>query len=198
MKVKFYFLFVIVSIGFSQAQSKWSIKKNENGIKVYSRIVKGSNFKEYKASTFINAPIDSIISVLTDGDNLKNWNYKTTKSALLDSVSNKEFVVYMYNDMPWPAKNRDHISSLSLHEINDTLVKINIKALPERLPLNDGVIRVVNFSGFWLLEKSEKGTLVTQQMHGDPGGLIPYYIVNTVIVDAPFDSFSRLKRIFND
>ena len=113
-------------------------------------------------------------------------------------MSGNQFVVYMFNDMPWPAKNRDHIFSLTLHKVNDTLVKINIKSLPNRLPLNKSVIRVVHFSGFWLLEKSNKGTIVTQHMHGDPGGLIPSFIVNTVIVDAPFNSFSRLKLLFND
>lgn len=198
MKTKSYLFLFLFSIAFSHAQYKWSIKKDENGIKVYTRVVRGSKFKEYKATTLINAPIDSIIAVLVDGDNFKKWNYKTTTSTLLSRVSNNEFVVYMFNDMPWPAKNRDHISGLTLYKVNDSLAKIDIKSLPNRLPLNNNIIRVVDFSGFWLLEKSHNGTLVTQQMHGDPGGFIPYFIVNTVIVDAPFNSFSRLKRLFND
>ena len=198
MKIKIYFLFIVVSFGFSQAQIKWTLNKNENNIKVYSRVVNGSNFKEYKAVTLIKAPMDSIVSVLVDGDNLKKWNYKTTKSALLESTSDNEFTVYMYNDMPWPAKNRDHISRLKLYSVNDSIVRINIKSLPNRLPIKKGVVRVVHFSGFWLLEEFKKGTRVTQHMHGDPGGLIPSFIVNTVIVDAPFYSFSKLIRLFND
>ncbi len=198
MKIKLYFFFLLFSFGFLQAQLKWSVNKDDNGIKVFSRFVAGSKFKEYKASTFIKAPIEAVISVLTDGDNLKKWNFKTTKSALLESLSDKEFVVYMYNDMPWPAKNRDHISRLTLEYLSDTLVKINIKSLPNRLPVVHGVVRVVHFSGFWLLEKSKGGTIVTQYMHGDPGGLIPYFLVNSVIVDAPFDSFTRLKQLFKE
>ena len=60
------------------------------------------------------------------------------------------------------------------------------------------MIRVVNFSGFWLLEKTKSGVRVTQQMYGDPGGSLPVFIVNSMLVNAPFNTFKRLKEQLNN
>lgn len=151
-------------------------------------------YKEYKVTTLIKTSLKSLENKIIDGEHLKDWNYKTTKSRLLEKKSDNEYLVYMYNDLPWPAKNRDHISELKLDVVSSLLIKIRIKSVPKTLTENRGVIRVVNFSGFWLLEKTKSGIKVTQQMHGDPGGSLPAFIVNSMLINAPFNTFKRLKE----
>jgi len=192
-KLLFYILF-FNGFFFSFSQSVWKLEKDESGIQVYTRAVKTSSIKEYKATTIVKASIKSLVDKIIDGEHLKDWNYKTTKSRLLERKSENECLVYMYNDLPWPAKNRDHISELKLDVVNSLLTKISIKSVPKKLKEKNGVIRVDNFSGFWLLEKTKLGVIVTQQMYGDPGGSLPAFIINAMLVNAPFNTFKQLKE----
>ena len=178
----------------SYSQSDWKLEKDASGIQVYTRIVSVSSIKEYKAITLMKTSLKSLVHKIIDGEHLKDWNYKTTKSRLLEKKSDNECLVYMYNDLPWPAKNRDHVSELKVDVISNSLTKISIKSVPEKLTEKRGVIRVINFSGFWLLEKTKFGVKVTQQMHGDPGGSLPTFIINSMLVSAPFNTFKLLRE----
>lgn len=189
------FLLLLFSYFLSgHSQSFWKLEKDASGIQVYTRNVNVSSIKEYKATTLIKTTLESLVSKIIDGTHLKDWNYKTTKSRLLEKKSDNEYLVYMYNDLPWPAKNRDHVSELKVDVVNSLLTKISIKSSPKKLNQKRGVIRVVNFSGFWLLEKTKLGVIVTQQMHGDPGGALPTFIINAMLVNAPFNTFKQLKE----
>ena len=198
MKKLFSLLLLFICYTSSYSQSVWELEKDASGIQVYTRKVSVSSIKEYKATTLIKTSLKSLVNKIIDGEHLKDWNYKTTKSNLLEKTSDTEYLVYMYNDLPWPAKNRDHISELKLDVVSNSLTKISIKSAPKKLKEQKGVIRVVNFSGFWLLEKTKSGVRVTQQMYGDPGGSLPVFIVNSMLVNAPFNTFKRLKEQLNN
>jgi DNA-directed RNA polymerase beta' subunit len=194
MKKLCFLLLLFSSFLSSYSQAVWELEKDASGIQVYTRKVSVSSIKEYKATTLIKTSLKLLVNKIIDGEHLKDWNYKTTKSSLLEKKSDTEYFVYMYNNLPWPAKNRDHISELKLAIINSSLTKINIKSAPKKLTEKRGVIRVVDFSGFWLLEKTKLGVKVTQQMHGDPGGSLPAFIVNAMLVNAPYHTLKQLKE----
>jgi len=179
---------------FSFSQSVWELEKDESGIQVYTRAVKSSSIKEYKAITIVKGSIKSLVNKIIDGEQLKKWNYKTIRSELLEKKSKNKYIIYMYNNLPWPAKDRDHISELEVITVSDSLIKVTIKSDAKRIPEKKGVIRVVEFSGLWILEKTKEGVKVTQQMYGDPGGYLPSFIVNSMLVNAPFNTFKRLKE----
>ena len=178
---------------FSFSQSLWELEKDEMGIQIYTRVVKTSSIKEYKATTIINTSMQTLINKIVDGERLKQWNYKTIKSTLLEKKNKNKYIIYMYNNLPWPAKDRDHVSELEIIKVCDTLTKVTIKSDAKRIPEKKGVVRVVDFSGCWSLEKTHKGIKVTQQMYGNPGGSLPVFIINSMLVNAPFYTFKQLK-----
>lgn len=193
--IKLFLSFVLTCCCFlSYSQNDWELKKNEDGIKVYTRKTNKSSVKEFKAVMLLKTTMTSLVDKITDAKGLKNWNYRTTKSRLLERISDNESIVYMYNDFPWPVKNRDHISRLTLLNIDPSTVKIEITSVPNIVPEYDNAIRIEEFSGFWLLEKTNKGVLVTQQMHGEPKGNVPSVIINATLAKAPLYSFKRLKK----
>lgn len=196
--MKPFFLSIILSICFlfSFSQEQWVLKEQENGIRVYTRKTRKSSVKEFKAITVFQASIQSVIDKITDAEGLKHWNYKTTESRLIERVSDKEFIIYMYNNFPWPVKDRDHISKLTLSKIDSSSVRIDISSLPNRLPKIEGVIRIEEFSGYWLIEKTVNGIQVTQQMYGEPKGRVPSLIINATLAKAPLYSFKRLRDEF--
>lgn len=193
MKNFFLNIILLSSVFACCAQEPWVLKKHQEGISVYARKTNESPIKEFKAVMELQASVSSVVHKIIDADRLQEWNYRTTKSRLLKRVSNTEFIVYMYNDFPWPVKDRDHISKLTLSQVDSLTVKISIKSLPNEIPVLNNVIRIEDFSGFWLVEKTKKGVRVTQQMCGDPKGNVPSGIINATLAKAPMYTFKKLK-----
>jgi len=197
MSKLFFYILLFSGFFFSFSQSVWELEKDELGIQVYTRAVKTSSIKEYRATTIVKASIKSLVNKIIDGDHLKQWNYKTITSELIEKKNKNKYIIYMYNNLPWPAKDRDHISELEVIAVSDSLTKVVIKSDAKRIPEKKGVIRVVEFSGHWILEKTKEGVKVTQQMYGDPGGYLPVFVVNSMLVNAPFYTFKQLKMQLN-
>ena len=55
----------------SFSQYKCVLEKDANQIKVYARLVKSLNFKEYKATVLVETSISKLLNFITDGNKLK-------------------------------------------------------------------------------------------------------------------------------
>ena len=95
--------------------------------------------------------------------------------------------------MPWPLKNRDVVSTIRIIERTTSSIKIEIQATPMELATVDGTLRIEEMIGFWLLEEIEDQIKITQQLHLEPKGNIPPFILNTLITRGPFTTFSDLR-----
>lgn len=177
------------------AQESWELKKDDDGIKIYTKDYPDSKFKEYKAEMTVNTSLETVKSIILDAENLKNWNYKVSKSRLIKKNDDNNYTIYLYNDMPWPVKNRDHISNLIVTYPNSKSILLSITPNNEVLPKYDDIVRITNFKGYWLLEETGKGIRITNQLFGDPEGDIPSWLVNSKLVKSPFTSFSNLKKL---
>lgn len=197
--VKYFLLSILfLGINFGYCQSAWELKKNEDGIRVYTRETTTSAINEFKAEAVFKTTLDYLVQVITDAENLKQWNYKTSKSRLLERTTNNTLIIYMYNDFGWLVKDRDHISELTVVPLSKTTIKITINSLPTYLPETANAIRIEEFSGFWLLEKIPAGIRVTQQMYGNPKGHVPALLVNATLAKAPLHTFTQLKKLLEN
>ena len=53
---------------------------------------------------------------------------------------------------------------------------------------------IANVDGYWQITKEDDGVSITYELHADPGGGIPNWLVNSSVVDTPFGILSGLKR----
>lgn len=190
----FYTVIAFFLCGLVSAQDDWKLAKDSKGIKIYTKNREGFSVKEYKAITRINSTREELLKTILNGDSLQYWTYKTDDSKLLKKESDSLYYVYMYNDFPWPVKNRDHISKLIVSYPSENSTMVSIESSPKYIPNKKGVVRVVDFSGFWLFENQDEGVLVTQQLYGDPAGYLPNFIVNSMLVKGPYNTFLKLKE----
>ena len=58
---------------------------------------------------------------------------------------------------------------------------------------NDDLIRITKADGYWSFVPKDQGVVVTYQMHADPGGSIPKWLVNRAVVDTPYDTLNQLR-----
>lgn len=194
-KLLFYCILMCSLLGFGQ--DSWELKKTEQDIKVYTRAKDSSAIKEYKVTMSLTASKEAILATIIDAENIKNWNYKTTESSLIKKEGDSVFYIYMYNDLPWPVTNRDFISKLTINRPQENTITIAIVPGADTLvKRRKGVIRMTKFKGTWLLKETSSGTTeITQQIHGEPEGNLPLFIINSTLVTAPFNTFLKLKEI---
>lgn len=190
------FFSMVSQKGFSQTD--WKLIKNSQEIQVYVRTNDSTKFKEYKATMVVKAPIEKVYQLIMNAEKLKKWNYQTSESYLVKKVSDTEQIIYMENDMPWPVQNRDVVTRMTVQHPTSNVLKINLNPSPGVVPEKDRIIRIKNFSGYWYLEQSSKGTIVIQQMQGDPGGSLPAFLFNLFLTNGPFSTFLELNKALAD
>lgn len=187
-----FFAFGIFNLGTAQ---DWELKKDKNGVKVYTRSLDSTKIKEYKAVVLANTSVKKALEVILDGNNLWKWNHKTSESKTVSQISGSEFIFWMKNDLPWPIKNRDNVSLVKVREITNGYW-IDILPGPSSLVTEDeGTIRMTNFKGYWSIVKKGKAVQIIQQLYGDPEGSLPSWLLNSVLTTAPFHSFCDLKEL---
>lgn len=190
----FYTLFFLL-MGFSaSSQKKTELALDKEGIKIYLTKFDTTAFREYRAVMTVRANIDTIAKQLVDVKSLQKWNCKNKHSELLKKVSDTSWIFYIVHHLGWPIQERDNVSRVTLINKGNERI-ITIAPDNKLLKAKEGRIRLTNFKGFWQLKRiDDKQTLVIQQVYGDPGGMIPAFMVNAVVTKGPFDSFKALRH----
>ncbi|WP_179414247.1 START domain-containing protein [Mucilaginibacter sp. E4BP6] len=196
MKKELY-LFAILIFGFSSAfaQSSWELKKNENGIEVYTRNAPTGNLKELRVLCKLDATKDELISTLQDIANYNQWVFSNKKSVILKTLNPQKIIYYTQSHLPWPIKDRDLIVELNINPTPDIL-NILAKSLPDYLPQNSDYIRVpYSLATRHVTQSPDNKLKVDYTFSVDPGGSIPAWLVNATLAVGPYNSFIKLRQL---
>jgi START domain len=188
--------FLILNIPFIVfAQEDCVLKKQKDGIKVYSCPTVGSEFKTVMAEFELKATIDQYISTVLDVASYKEWHYRSVNPRILKKISDTELIYYTQVSAPWPVSNRDLILRLILDIDPDTkILTATLECIPEYLPVVDNVVRVPkSFSKMTFTPISNSKLKVNYSIHVDPGGQIPAWIANMFSTQGPYETFKNLK-----
>src|SRR6476469_9322552 len=101
--------FIFLPLYASGDQHDWELKKEENGIKVYTRYAENSRLKEVRAVTEVKSSLSGIVALLLDVKNYPNWIYSCSEASTLSMVNNHDEYHYQVTHLPWPLSNRDMI-----------------------------------------------------------------------------------------
>lgn len=190
-------LFVFLFCGATATAStsaEWTLDLQKDGIDVYTRPVEGSGIKEFKGVAEVGVSVEKILELLRDANQFKTWFPNTPESRLLARDGD---VSYQYSVMgtPWPMDDRDNVLRAVTTRDEDTgEILIEITAAPDYYPVQKGRIRVRKAHGTWQLKPiGPDKTQVTFNMHLEPGGGIPQWMINTRIVATPFEALTNLR-----
>lgn len=187
------FFFALISWGTTLAQSNCTLRKDEDGIKVYTCNTDTSKFKSIKVECMLNTSLQRLEAFLLDFDNYVHWQFNTSESKALKKISDSVFIYYAKIDAPWPVADRDMVVRLWTNHINNQLI---ISATGEKnfLPEKKDLLRVPASRSKWIItEKSKNQLEVHYSIQIDPGGSVPAWLVNWVCANAPLQSFKAIK-----
>lgn len=179
--------------------AEWVQERSERGITVFTRAVEGSSIREFRGEGLVRVPVDEILALLRTPSRFKDWFPDTSESKGLPAQGEDSYQ-YSVMDIPWPISDRDNVLRTRLRTDPDTgRVDIEIDAAPDAYPEQSGRLRVRKAHGSWVLDPRGPGeTFVRFQMHLEPGGGLPDWMVNARTVGTPFDALINLRKILGD
>jgi hypothetical protein len=181
----------------SNADQGWKLRKDENDIKIYTRSVEGTSFDEFKAIVTIpNTSLDAVLDILLDVENYSSLIADCADARILLRKGKYYDIHYFRIMAPWPIKDRDAIyESATTFSKDRNFAHVSMLPMGNYLKEKENLVRMYKGSGFWELEEdANKNVKFTYQFHGYPGGIIPAWLSNSVIVSNPYRTLQNLKK----
>ena len=87
-------------------ENDWQLKKDSEGILIYTRTVENSGINEFKAYAKISSSSETIFDIILDVKNYPMW-IEDVDSAKKIYHRKNQIGMYYQVTMPWPIKDRD-------------------------------------------------------------------------------------------
>jgi hypothetical protein len=162
-------------------ESPWVETSSGGGIITFKREVPGSPIIALLGEGIVNAPIVRVASVLLDYTRATEWIDSLEEVRVVRMLGPLEFIEYDHvGTPPVIMKDRDFVcrGKLALDLQEQSLVMSIEPATDPLLPPTRYIRGALR--GYWKLKAMDGGqrTFVVAEMHGDPKGGVPKWLVN--------------------
>lgn len=194
------FVSFLLFTGYADNPAEFTLEKDKNGVKVYTRKIEGSSLKEFKGVTAIKTSLTSLVALMDDTDALPRWLHNCGAARLVENINFAERITYTTVKAPWPVSDRDTVTySKIVQDPKTKVVTIYLKGMPEKYPRQSGKVRVPSLKGFWQFIPSKGGYVtVIYQLHSEPGGALPDALANSTVTDIPYYTLLNMHRIVKE
>jgi START domain len=181
----------------ANAQTTWDLKKDQDGIKVYSGSVANSNIKAVKVTCIIKASLSQLTALLLDTKAHEQWVYNTKTSYLVKQLSADHQLYYSEISMPWPLTNRDVVVDMVIKQQAGTKVLlVSADAVGQYVAVNKDKVRVPLSKVNWIVTPVGNNQLSVEYIgQADPGGSVPAWLVNSFSTKGPFETFKKMREL---
>jgi hypothetical protein len=178
---------------------KWDLKKDSEGIKIYTADVPNSEVKALKAELITVGTPTQLVAILMDIKRQKEWVYSTVSSSLIKSISSMDLIYYTEKDMPWPVTNRDAVIHLKIvQDATTKITTISATSIDNIVATKRDLIRVPISTVTWTITPITSNSIkIVYEARLDPGGTIPAWVVNMFTTKGPFETFKKLKAMLD-
>ena len=177
------------------------VSGKDKELQVYTKIIEGQRIKAVKAVTTLDAPMTTLLTVLSDDELVPEWipvigNAELLQATDADGVS----VMYLVTKFPWPVKNRvTVVKTVTTYDDNTNTVTMESTGVPGYVEDKKGLIRTRDSYTRWKIRPREDGKLHVEIItHTDPRGLFPKWLMNLIVSRTPGTMFSRIEKILDD
>lgn len=176
-------------------KQEWQLKADKKGVQVFTRTVAGSPYKEIRGVMQLEGvKLSSIVALVLDTGACSRWADQCKESYVYRQLSPTESYVYTLNDLPWPVADRDVLAHVAWRQNPITLeVAMHSVATEGILAAKQGVLRLTQARASWTFTPIGKNRIrVVSEAHINPGGPLPGWIINMLLVDSPLKSMANM------
>ena len=183
-------------LGNISADETKDLKKDAEGIQVLTQAVEGSKFKAVRATMTVETSVSGLVALVRDTSACAEWVYLCITSKEHRVVSETEMYIYTHNDLPWPVSDRDALFHVVWEQAADSSVTMTARAVGDSdINKKRGVVRLKDALTNWTFNPVEGGVEVVFDAHVDPGGPLPAFVTNMLLIDAPFHTLTRMRAL---
>jgi hypothetical protein len=182
------------------ADGEWEqITQTKDGITVFKKDIPGSDVLAFKGEGVVDAPLSLIASVIFDFRRATEWVENLKESKVLRWENKSVFVEYDHVGTPFVLKDRDFVSRVTttIDPVQHSLT-IEYKSLEDSTAPKTSFVRGEIIHATFILTPVGSGkdqkTQVLADIHCDPKGSIPKWVVNFFQKDWPVDTFRNLRK----
>jgi len=187
-------IIILITCFLNSSEDVWKLEFDKEGIKVYTRHVDGSAFKEFKADMVMNGNLSEIADIIADVEKFPEWSYKTTSVKIIRKEGNT--IQYFYvSDTPKFLKTRvAFFESKKTTDPKTNEITFSLNNIQGNQSITESEILIPTMKGYWKLTPlGDNKVRVMMQMLTEPGGIIPAWLANMVVVDSPYVTLNGLR-----
>jgi hypothetical protein len=200
-----YFLVLTLAVGIGVAAppasadggAGWETLRRDDGIVVQRKDMAGSPFVAFRGEGDINAPLLLVGSVIVDVTRSREWVDSVVDSRVLRRVSETEYVTYSHIGTPFPLSDREFVTDVVL-EVDAAAKKLTIKlrSVGDPAAPRTDYVRGQLTDSSWVLTSIDGGarTHVAAEIHADPKGNVPAWIVNMFQKNWGYNTLMSLRK----
>lgn len=190
---------LVYSLGLNaQANNpQWQLYKDKQQVQIYTRALPGKAL-QIKAQTQLPLPPSALPALLDDVTQGPLWIHNCQSVRLLDAKGNIRLVYTRFN-APWPFSDRDMLTrSQSITLANGLQINVASVVDDALMPEQTKLVRMRKVTGQWqAIQQEVNGELITTfsyQGSGDPGGSLPTWLANKILIDSTFRTFVAMRE----
>jgi hypothetical protein len=186
-----------MALAVSLSAGDWALSSRDKGIEVFHEDVPGSKVVALKGHGTIDAPLWKVASILLDTKRAPEWVDSLKESRVVRRVAFDRYVEFNHLGLPFILKDRDFVSDVQIAV--DPAAKtfaLVYKPTDDADAPKTGDVRGEILAGRFLARSTDdsRGTDLTAELHCDPRGAIPKWVVNFFQKSWPQNTFEAIRK----
>jgi hypothetical protein len=172
----------------------WDLVRNDGGIVVHRRAVAGSGLHEFRGVALIEAPIAAALAVLNDAERRTEWMKEAVANTRIERTGPYSEIFYSRTGRPLACR-RPRRGEPGAHHLRPRRAPG-----PHRVHVGDApsvaAVRMPSLRGHWSMwpERGGAWTRIEYQLHADPGGMLPGWVVNLASRQIPHNTIAGMQQ----
>ena len=161
--------------------ASWETLRTKDGIVVSRKEIQGSAFVAFRGEGDVDAPLAAVGDVLVDVPHEKDWIDSVVEARVLREVSPTEYIMYSHVATPSPMSDRDFVTNVMIRADGaKKRLSVRMRSVEDASSPSTKYVRAVLEDSSFVLTSIDGGkrTHVVAEIHCDPKGAIPGFIVN--------------------
>ena len=191
-------LLLIAGVSGAEEPGTWELVGTKDGITVYRKDVPGSALVAFKGDGVVNAPLIKVVTILLDDDRAQEWVDSLVESKVVRVINPLEYIELNHIGMPPLFKDRDFVNDvrMTVDEAAHSFTMVYRSVDDPAMPPNPKYVRGDMMYSRFVMTSIEHGTKtrIEAELHADPKGMVPKFLVNFFQKDWPRQTFEGVRR----